>query len=159
MTSQPPHDSETAATPDALEHDDAAGEGLRRRGGRGWRRRWKLLAGLSIVLAFYVAAVSANFLAPYDASVQSRREPFSPPTPIHFRDAEGRWHARPFVYKQLLADPLARTYGEDASSPHALALFTRGDAYRLFGLFETDRHLFGVARDAGTTTGGADVQR
>lgn len=112
------------------------------------------MAGLSIVLMFYVVAACANFIAPYDASAQSRREPFAPPMSIHFRDAQGRWHARPFIYKLRLIDPLARTYSEDASARFPLALFVRGDAYKFFGLFETDRHLFGVSQD-GRGEGGA----
>jgi peptide/nickel transport system permease protein len=133
----------------AWERDHAAATLWRTRVRRRFARRWKLIAGLSIVSAFYVVAACANFIAPYDASEQSRRETFAPPTPVRFRDAEGRWHARPFIYRLRLADPLARTYEEDTSSArHPLALFTRGATYKLFGLFEADRHLFGVARDA-----------
>jgi peptide/nickel transport system permease protein len=104
-----------------------------------------LLVGLSIVSTFYVVAACANFIAPYDASAQSKGEPLAPPTTLRFRDAEGRWHARPFIYKLRLADPLARTYVEDTSARQPLALFTRGSSYKLFWLFTTERHLFGVA--------------
>lgn len=117
---------------------------------RGFARRWKLLVGLCIVLTFYVVAACANFIAPYDASEQSKREPLAPPTVVRFTDAEGRRHARPFIYKLRLTDPLARTYSEDTSARYPLALFTRGSSYKLFGLFTTDRHLFGIAPDVRT---------
>src|SRR5207237_10787158 len=81
---------------------------------RRWlRRRARLLAGLCVVLSFYAIATAADLLAPYDYSAQSRRELAAPPTPLHFRDAAGGWHARPFIYARRLTDPLARTYAED----------------------------------------------
>jgi peptide/nickel transport system permease protein len=154
---QPPHDSDKSApsstpplssslsTQDDWERAHAAATSWRGRARRRLARRWKLLAGLSIVSTFYVVAACANFIAPYDASEQSKREPLAPPTALRFTDAEGRWHARPFIYKRRLADPLARTYTEDTTARYPLALFTRGSSYKLFGLFTTDRHLFGVA--------------
>ncbi|HYP01884.1 MAG TPA: hypothetical protein VER76_16965, partial [Pyrinomonadaceae bacterium] len=153
-TQPPPHVSDThddlqPPPVDAWERAHAAPTLWRARARRRLARRWKLIAGLSIVLTFYVVAVCANFIAPYDASEQLRQQPLAPPTPIRFRDAEGRWHARPFIYRLRLADPLARTYVEDTSSArYPLALFTRGATYKLFGLFTTDRHLFGVAPEA-----------
>jgi peptide/nickel transport system permease protein len=70
---------------------------------------------------------------------------------IRFRDAGGRLHPRPFVYRRRLADPLARAYAEETARPYPLVLFPRGHSYRLLGLFTTDRHLFGVA--VGETAG------
>jgi peptide/nickel transport system permease protein len=148
---QPPlsPDTHIAPTPqDAWERAHAAPENWRVRARRRVARRWKLIAGLGIVSTFYVVAVLANFIAPYDASEQSRQQPLAPPTVIHFRDAEGRWHARPFIYRLRLTDPLARTYGEDTAARFHLTLFPRSHSYKLLGLFSTDRHLFGVAPDA-----------
>ncbi|HLL16655.1 MAG TPA: ABC transporter permease [Pyrinomonadaceae bacterium] len=147
---QPPHpaDIHAAPTPDAWERGYAAPGSWHGRARRRLARRWKLIAGLGIVSTFYVVAVLANFVAPYDASEQWRQQPFAPPTPIRFRDREGRWHARPFIYRLRLADPLARTYSEDTAARFPLALYTRGHSYKLLGLFQTDRHLFGIARDA-----------
>ena len=115
------------------------------------RRRARLLTGLSIILLFYFVALSADFLAPYDYSAQSRREPDAPPSLIHFRDEAGRWHARPFIYARRMTDPLARTYAEDTTRPYPLALFTSGHTYHLFGLLPTTRHLFGVRLETQTT--------
>jgi peptide/nickel transport system permease protein len=108
------------------------------------RGRARLLAGFGVVLSFYAAALAADFLAPYDYRAQSRRELSAPPTPLHFRDAAGGWHARPFIYARRLTDPLARTYTEDTARAYPVTLFARGHPYRLFGLFTTERHLFGV---------------
>jgi len=48
--------------------------------------------------AVYLAALGATFLAPYGYAEQHRRHPLTPPTGVHFFDAEGRFHLRPFVY-------------------------------------------------------------
>jgi peptide/nickel transport system permease protein len=108
------------------------------------RRRPKFLLGLFIVALFYLAALFADFLAPYDYRSQSRRELLAPASPIRFRDAEGNWHARPFVYAQRLVDPLERRYEEDSSRPFPLAFFTRGASYKLLWIFPAERHLFGL---------------
>jgi peptide/nickel transport system permease protein len=116
---------------------------------RRWRRRRaRLLTGLTIILLFYFVAACADLLAPYDYRAQSRNEPAAPPTPLHWRDSEGHWPARPFIYARRLTDPLARTYAEDATRSYPLTLLAHGYSYRLFGLLPTDRHLFGVRADS-----------
>ncbi|MGH9943599.1 MAG: ABC transporter permease [Pyrinomonadaceae bacterium] len=122
------------------------------------RRRKRLVAGGTIVCVFYCAALFSPFLAPYDYREQSRREPSAPPSALHFRDAEGRWHWRPFVHERRLTDPLTRRYAEDTARRFPLELFARGASYRLLGLFETERHLFGV-RAATQGTNAAEATR
>jgi peptide/nickel transport system permease protein len=119
-----------------------------REGRSSLRRRARLVAGLSVVASFYLVAVFADFLAPYDYRAQSREEPSSPASTIHFRDAGGQFHPRPFVYRRRLSDPLARAYEEETGRGYPLVLFPRGHTYKLFGLLTTDRHLFGVAAEA-----------
>jgi peptide/nickel transport system permease protein len=109
--------------------------------------RTRLMIGLFILLTFCFVAIFADFIAPYDYRVQSRFEPAAPPTEIHFRDAQGNWHLRPFIFAQKMTDPLMRIYSEDRSKTYPLAFFVRGNSYRLFGLLETNLHLFGL-RDA-----------
>jgi len=119
-----------------------------RESGRALGRRGRLVAGLAIVASFYLVAVFADFLAPYDYRAQSRDEPSAPASVLRFRDADGRLRLRPFVYRRTLADPLARLYVEETGRRYPLVLFPRGHTYKLFGLFTTDRHLFGVAAEA-----------
>lgn len=111
------------------------------------RRRPEFLFGFGIILLFYLAALFADFLAPYDYRSQSRRELLAPSTALHFRDAKGGWHARPFIYARRIVDPLERRYVEDTTRAYSLALFTRGYSYKLFWLFPADRHLFGLDAD------------
>jgi peptide/nickel transport system permease protein len=113
------------------------------------RGRGALLVGASIVTFFCLLAVFADLLAPYDYSSLSRMEPFAPPTAIRFRDAQGRWRARPFIYARRLVDPVTRRYEEIMDRAYPLELFTRGYSYELLGLFPTDLHLFGARAEAG----------
>src|SRR5215212_3994793 len=105
-----------AGRTDELEHGADEGPEERRpasrlaRGLSFVRRRKRFVAGLSIITFFYAAAIFADFLAPYDYRAQSKWEKSSPPSPVHLRDAEGNWHARPFVYERRLADATQRIY-------------------------------------------------
>ena len=151
----PPHipNGRDANSQAASRGDERAGasDGLRaslRRGRGALRRRARLTVGLSIVVSFYAVALFASFLAPYDIREQARGEPFAPASVVRFVDADGRFHARPFIYARSLADPLARRYVDDTSRRYPLTFFARGYRHKLLGLFETDRHLFGVASDS-----------
>src|SRR5262245_5190537 len=104
--------------------------------------RVSLLIGAGIITFFCLISVFAVLLAPYDYSSLSRREPFAPPSAIRFRDAEGRWHARPFIYAPRLVDPMTQRYEDVMDRAYPLELFTRGYSYKLLWLFPTDLHLF-----------------
>jgi peptide/nickel transport system permease protein len=117
---------------------------------RNWLRgRGALLTGAGLVMFFCLIAVFADLLAPYDYSSLSRREPLAPPTTIRFRDAQGRWHARPFVYARQLLDPATQRYEEITDRAYPLELFARGYSYEFLWLFPTDLHLFGTRAEAG----------
>lgn len=113
------------------------------------RRRNRLrIAGAVIVAGFFVLALFADLIAPYDYREQSRREPAAPPSAIRFVDADGNWHARPFIYSQKLVDARNWTYQEDESRPYPISFFVDGRSYSLFGLIPADTHLFGIDADA-----------
>jgi peptide/nickel transport system permease protein len=112
------------------------------------KKKLPLFAGCAILILFAVAGVFAEFLAPYDYRAQVKREPLAPPSTLHFRDANGAFHLRPFIYSQKLIDPLDRRYQEDPSQLFPLAFFVYGSPYKLLGLFRTDVHLFGVEGDS-----------
>jgi peptide/nickel transport system permease protein len=123
---------------------------------RGWRRRLRalrgrgaLLVGSGIIAFFCLIAVFADLIAPYDYSSLSRREPFAPPTTIRFRDAQGWWQARPFIYARRLVDPTTQRYEEVTDRAYPLELFTHGYSYKLLWLIPTDLHLFGSRVEAG----------
>lgn len=108
------------------------------------RRRWKLIAGGSIVICFTLIAVFADFLAPYDYRAQSRGEPTAPPTRLHFYHSPSQSYTRPFIHPRQLVDRLDHRYQEETARSYPLELFTRGYPFKLFGILTVDRHLFGV---------------
>jgi peptide/nickel transport system permease protein len=55
---------------------------------------WTALLALTVI---HVGVLGAGFLAPYDFATQDREAPFAPPVRLHFLDASGRFHFRPFV--------------------------------------------------------------
>jgi peptide/nickel transport system permease protein len=107
------------------------------------------MAGASVLAVFCLIALFADLLSPYDYSSLSRREPFAPPTAIRFRDAQGRWHARPFIYARRLVDPATHGYEEITDRPYPLEFFTRGYSYEFLHFFSTNLHLFGARAEAG----------
>jgi peptide/nickel transport system permease protein len=100
--------------------------------------------GLTLLVAFYLLSLFGGFLAPYHHRTQSRQTPFLPPTRIHFVDAQGSFHARPFIYRPKLTDPLNLVYDEDRAQGFPLRFFVRSESYELFGLFHSTWRLIGV---------------
>jgi len=112
---------------------------------QGWqrlRRQPFAMAAGAVLLVMYLAAVLAPFLAPYGEAEVDRTHFFHPPTPLHWRDADGHWHLRPFV--QGTRAGLDQEYTVDPQVRHAFRWFPRGTPYRWLGLVPCDRHLFGV---------------
>jgi peptide/nickel transport system permease protein len=117
-----------------------------------WRfRRNRLgLTGGLVVLGFYlVCGVFAEFFSPYLLEHKSDYVK-APPQMLHLRDAEGRFHLRPFVYgyeRKIDPEALRRFYVVDPSKMYPVYLFARGEPYKLFGLFDADIHFFGTGID------------
>lgn len=117
-----------------------------------WRFRKHKLAVMSryFIIGLYVMALLAEFIAPYPLAKRSAEFAYAPPQTIHFfHDGQIR---RPFVYgTEGIHHPetLRRIYFDDEKRIYPIKFFVRGEPYRMWGLFETDIHLFGVDR-AGT---------
>ena len=114
-----------------------------------WRFRKHKMAMISavVLIGFYFTAVFCEFVAPYDPDKAMIQFKQSPPTTIHLRDAEGKFH-RPFVYQSeraLNPETLAITYKEDTSLMYPIELFVQGEPYDLWGVWrETTLRLFGI---------------
>ena len=113
-----------------------------------WRfRKHKMALVCSVILiVFYFVAIFCEFVAPYDPDQAMIQFKQVPPTAIHIRDADGRFHS-PFVYQHLHAmDPqtLQITYKELPGTRYSIQLFARGFEYKLLGLWTTDVHLYGL---------------
>ena len=113
-----------------------------------WRFRRHRMAVISAALlgVFYFVAIFAEFVAPYDPEATFIKYKMAPPTRIHIRDAEGRFHS-PFVYQIVRErDPetLQSIYREDTTKRYPVRLFARGSQYRLWGRWASTIHLFGL---------------
>ncbi|MCD6291154.1 MAG: ABC transporter permease [Anaerolineae bacterium] len=115
-----------------------------------WQRFKKskaAIVGGLMVLALAVLAAMADFFTPVDPSVLDMKASFTPPSRIHFIDADGHFHLRPFVYNLTIElDP--KTYQpiwtEDTSQRYEIKFFVKSWEYKLFGIIPTRLHLFGV---------------
>jgi peptide/nickel transport system permease protein len=108
------------------------------------KRTHKLGAALIFLAIFHGAILLAGFFAPYGYAAQNRGLPFAPPTAIHFVDATGKWHARPFVYA-LAADPAnPSAYVTDTGTRYPIHFLVPGAAYRIASVIPAQTHLFGV---------------
>ncbi len=121
---------------------------------RQFRKSPLALWGGGVLLVLYGAALFAPFLSPYAESDIDRERFFHPPTPLHWRDADGHWHARPFVYGTRAAED--QTFVVDPQQRYALTLFPKGAPYRWLGVLPMDRHLYGVESPGRIFVLGAD---
>ena len=129
-------------------------------------RRHKLaLVGGIILLFLYTIAGFCEFISPYLPDQRNADYVLSPPQEVRFFDSEGTFHLRPFVY-ELIEDKSAgeweRAYTEDTKTKHPLFLFAQGPSYRMWGIFNTNVHLFGTQSKApiflfGTDDSGRDL--
>ncbi len=114
-----------------------------------WRFRKHGLAmvSLAVLALFYLGALLADFIAPYDGSLHDRNYVFAPPQRLRWVDSDGNFQLRPFVYpvvQTLNPRTFAVTYTLDTSKKLPVLFWVHGDPYRFWGLFDTDVHLFGL---------------
>ena len=105
------------------------------------------LIGSAILGFFVIVAMFAEFLSPYTPTDRTPDYLFGRPQVLHFVDAEGRFHLRPFTYALTAAmDPetFLLEVKEDTSKPWPLYFWLKGDPYKMWGVIKSDRHLFGV---------------
>lgn len=112
-----------------------------------WRRfkRHKLAqAAMILLVLLYVVAAVGEFIAPYETKHDFKGFVYAPPAKIHLFDKDG--FRGPFVYglKGGRDEQYNRVFEEVKEEKYSLRFFVSGDSYKMWGLFETDRHLFGV---------------
>jgi peptide/nickel transport system permease protein len=123
--------------------------------------RFRLATRLA-ALPLLLLLLFGDFLSPSDPEVQDLAQFYAPPTHIHFIDAQGKFHWRPFVHRSELVDFLDARYQERMDQSFELTFFRPGYPYRLFGILPASRHLIGVAAPGkfdplGTDALGRDV--
>ncbi len=104
------------------------------------KQRQKLWGALALIVCLHGVVLLAGFVAPYDFAAQNREQPFAAPTRLHFVDAGGRFHFRPFVRES--GDP--RNDATQVEHVYELHFFVRGAPYKIAGFLVSNCHLFGV---------------
>ena len=114
-----------------------------------WRRfaRHRLaLAALAVLALFYLLALFAEVVAPYDPGRIDKDAIHRQPQLPRWHDAGG-FQLRPFVYgfqSSVDLENFQRIYVVDPSQKWELRFFVRGAEHRFWGLFPGNLHLFGT---------------
>jgi len=116
----------------------------------------KVMAALVFLLSLHLAILFAGFIAPYNPASQNRDFPFAPPTHLHFVDARGHLHFRPFVYQSVSAPDDIYEYAESREREYPVYFFVPESEYKVAGLFPSHIHLFGVDAPAQIFLAGSD---
>ena len=108
------------------------------------KNRWAVLCSRTL-MAFYLAAIFADFLSPYSYQNEDRNSSYAPPSRIHFLD-ENFKPVRPYLYGMALTfdEFHKRVYVVNKAEKYRLRFFVPGDEYKLLGLFPCRHHLFGA---------------
>jgi peptide/nickel transport system permease protein len=107
----------------------------------------KLVGALVLLAAFQFLILFAGFFAPYGFATQDRERPFAAPTTLHFRDAQGHFHLRPFIVDSESSE--ARVY--------PVRFLVSGAAYKIAGIIPARVHLFGVEQPGRIFLMGSDA--
>ena len=114
-----------------------------------WRRfrKHRLAMGAGIVLAMlYLMAILCEFLSPYNPFAIHSDYINVPPMRLHlFQSTESGLHVMLHTYglQPRQTGTFTREYRTDRNKTVPVGFFVRGETYRLWGLWETDLHLFG----------------
>ncbi len=119
-----------------------------------WKFRKHRMAIISsiILIIFYILAIFADFISPYDPLTYNAAYKFVPPMGITFLDGDGNFTLRPGVYGLIPhqdPDTLRYTYEIDTSTWYPIHFLVRGAPHKVVGFIETDIHLFGLGEEAG----------
>ncbi|MCP4283083.1 MAG: ABC transporter permease, partial [Gammaproteobacteria bacterium] len=114
-----------------------------------WKFRKNRLAviGAIILLFYFITCIFfAEFFAPYSKGLESDFIE-AQPTYFQFRDADGSFSLRPFVYgleEKIDTATRSRFYELNETVKYPIHFFVKGEPYKLLGLISTDIHLFGT---------------
>lgn len=117
-----------------------------------FRKHRVAVASAILLVIFYLIAIFADFISPYDPNAFDAAYKFVPPMTITFTDAQGNFRLQPGVNGlKMNRDPetLRITYESDPSTWYPIQFFVRGIPYKLLGFIDTDIHLFGLGEEAG----------
>jgi peptide/nickel transport system permease protein len=132
-----------------------------------WQLMWRkfvrnkvAIAGGIVILLYYLGALFAGFVAPYTLSTRFIKYIHMPPQRVRFLN-DGK--LQPFVCEPDLTidENLRKFYEPNCDKRTPLEFFAHGEPYTLFGLIDTDVHLFqapgGIVSLLGTDRQGRDM--
>ncbi len=128
---------------------------------RRFRRSPISIVGALMVLMLLTLAALPGFFSPTDLTAPDLKSAFIPPQIVHFVDHSGKFHIMPFVYNYVYTlDPktFQVKWTEDESKIYEIHFFVQGVPYKLFGLFPTKLHLYGVDQGGTAFLLGTDKQ-
>jgi peptide/nickel transport system permease protein len=110
------------------------------------KNKLAIVGGVVLLLLYFSMVAVPEFVSPY---LLERRSAFTEARPqtIRFVDSTGKFHLQPFVYgleRQIDQERRIRVFVEDPERIYPLALFVKGDPYKLLGFIPWDVHLFGT---------------
>lgn len=113
------------------------------------RKNRPAMLGLAMLFLLYITALLGPFIAPYSPQNRSPNgmdRTGHPPMKLRWREANGTFHKRPFVYLTQGGFTQERDYVylPDSNQPRVIKWFVKGEPYKLFGLIPLQTHLFGV---------------
>lgn len=126
---------------------------------RFFRNKLAVFGGIMLII-IYLIAIFCDFLAPYGAQITNSKLTNLPPQSLHFYSEENGFSLRPYVngiessYDPVTFKPLYIATEDE----YPIYFFQRGSTYKLFGLFETNIHLFGTQDGEGVYLFGTDSQ-
>lgn len=117
-----------------------------------WRKFLKhrvAVAAAIILIILYIVVIFADFFTPYGMLTNHTDYLYTTPqiTKIRFIDNDGKFHIRPFMYRQIQErDPktLRFIYKDDISQKDFLKFFVHGEKYTMLGFIKSDIHFFGA---------------
>jgi peptide/nickel transport system permease protein len=113
------------------------------------KNRLAMAGGIIVVTLYLVCFFFAEFFAPYLLEGETTYLEARPQV-IRFKDSEGNFHLRPFVYgleEEMDMVLRKRFYHENPEVMYPIHFFVKGDTYKWFGLISTNIHLFGTDPD------------
>lgn len=117
--------------------------------------------GAVLLIIFYLAAIAADFVAPYDPYIQQANGSLLPPTTIYWTNPKGEFigpHVYPTTQGAIDLETGDRQLIEDRDKPSPISFFVKGFSYHIFGLIPCDRHLFGTRGEGTLNLLGTDDQ-
>jgi peptide/nickel transport system permease protein len=112
-----------------------------------FRKHRMAMIGGTVIILLYTCVIFCEFISPYTTTTRFRTYLYASPQKLHFvRPGQG-FRLRPFLYElQRQTDPETsrRYFIEDPTKTLDVFLFVHGEPYKLWGLFPSDRHLFGT---------------